>query len=39
MDVSETCSLIEFKEYHKNTHHEGGTEGNDHDEHEDDTEP
>jgi len=38
MDVSETCSLIEFKEFHKNTHHEGGTEGNDHDEHEDDSE-
>ena len=28
MDVAETCNLIEFKEHHRNTHHEGGQEGN-----------
>ena len=27
MNVSETCKLIEFKDFHKNTHHEGGTHG------------
>jgi len=31
MDVAETCNLMEFKEWHKNTHHEGGNEGNDSD--------
>lgn len=36
MDVAETCNLIEFKEFHRNTHHEGGTEGNNSDEEEDD---
>ena len=36
MDVSETCQLLEFKEQHKNTHHEGGTSGNDSDEDMDD---
>lgn len=34
MDVSETCSLIDFKEWHRNTHHEGGQEGNGSDEEE-----
>jgi len=29
MDVVETCELKEFKEHHRNTHHEGGTQGND----------
>jgi DnaJ family protein A protein 2 len=24
MDVAETCSMIDFKDYHRNTHHEGG---------------
>jgi DnaJ family protein A protein 2 len=28
MEVTETCTLIEFKEFHRNTHHEGGQEGN-----------
>jgi hypothetical protein len=28
MDVAETCHIIEFKEHHRNTHHEGGHEGN-----------
>jgi hypothetical protein len=28
MEVSETCPLIEYKEFHRNTHHEGGNEGN-----------
>lgn len=28
MEVSETVSMIEFKDYHRNTHHEGGQEGN-----------
>ena len=36
MDVAETVNLIEFKEFHRNTHHEGGTEGNNSDEEEDD---
>jgi len=35
MDVAETVSLIDFKEYHRNTHHEGGTEGNGSDEEDD----
>jgi len=36
MDVAETCSMIEYKEFHKNTHHEGGNEGNGSDEEEED---
>ena len=28
MDVAETCFLIDYKEFHKNTHHEGGDRGN-----------
>ena len=36
MDVAETCQLLEFKEQHKNTHHEGGTSGNDSEEEDDD---
>ena len=28
MEVSETVSMIEFKDFHRNTHHEGGQEGN-----------
>jgi hypothetical protein len=32
MDVSETCKLIAFEESHKNSHHEGGKEGNNSDE-------
>lgn len=28
MEVAETCHMIEFKDYHRNTHHEGGQEGN-----------
>jgi len=35
MDVAETCDLIEFKEHHRNAHHEGGNEGNNSDEDED----
>jgi len=35
MDVAETCNLLEFKELHRNTHHEGGTQGNDSEEEED----
>ena len=31
MDVAETCNIIDYKEYHKNTHHEGGNEGNESD--------
>lgn len=27
MQFDETCKLIEFKEFHKNTHHEGGESG------------
>ncbi len=27
MDVAETCQLKPFKEDHRNTHHEGGTHG------------
>ena len=34
MDTTETCALIDFKEFHKNTHHEGGTSGNGDDEEE-----
>jgi hypothetical protein len=37
MDVAETCNLIEYKEFQRNTHHEGGTEGNASDEEEEDT--
>ena len=29
MTTQETVKLIKFKEYHRNTHHEGGNEGND----------
>ena len=36
MNVAETCTLIEFKEAHRNTHHEGGTSGNDSEEEEED---
>ena len=36
MDVAETCNLLEFKEAHRNTHHEGGTTGNDSEEEEED---
>ena len=35
MEVAETCQMLEFKEHHKNTHHEGGTLGNNSDEEED----
>lgn len=35
MDVAETCNLIEFKEYHRNIHAEGGQEGNDSEEDDD----
>ena len=28
MEVAETCSMIPFKDHHRNTHHEGGQEGN-----------
>lgn len=28
MEVAETCSMLPFKEHHRNTHHEGGQEGN-----------
>jgi len=28
MEVAETCNMIAYKEYHRNTHHEGGQEGN-----------
>jgi len=28
MEVAETCKIIDFKEHHKNTHHEGGASGN-----------
>jgi hypothetical protein len=28
MDVAETCQLKAFTEDHRNTHHEGGNEGN-----------
>ena len=28
MEVAETCTLLPFKEHHKNTHAEGGQEGN-----------
>jgi len=34
MDASETAKLVEFSEEHKNTHHGGGTQGNDSDEEE-----
>ena len=27
MEVAETCNMIEYKEFHRNTHHEGGQEG------------
>jgi DnaJ family protein A protein 2 len=36
MDIAETCSLQEFKEQHRNTHHEGGTQGNNSDGEEED---
>ena len=36
MDVAETCKLIAFHESHKNSHHEGGQEGNNSDEEGDD---
>ncbi len=32
MEVAETCKLIPFKDHHRNTHHEGGQEGNGSDE-------
>lgn len=32
MEVAETCGMIEFKDFHRNTHHEGGQEGNGSDE-------
>ena len=35
MEVTETCNMIAFKDYHRNTHHEGGQEGNGSDEEED----
>ncbi len=38
MDVAETCTLVEFKEHHKNTHHEGGTSGNGEDDGDEDDE-
>ena len=28
MEVAETCNIIDYKEFHRNTHHEGGQEGN-----------
>lgn len=34
MEVAETCSMIPFKDHHRNTHHEGGQEGNGSDEEE-----
>ncbi len=33
--VSETCYLKEFSEAHRNSHHQGGTHGNDSEEEED----
>ena len=36
MDIAETCLLIEYKDEHKNVHHEGGQGGNDSGEEEDD---
>jgi DnaJ family protein A protein 2 len=27
MEVAETCHMIQYKEFHRNTHHEGGQEG------------
>lgn len=39
-DVAETCALKQFEEHHRNTHHQGGTEGNgESDEDEDDGHP
>ncbi len=35
-EVSETCMLKQFEEFHRNTHHQGGTEGQDSDEEGDD---
>jgi hypothetical protein len=35
MEIAETCNLQEFKEQHRNTHHEGGTQGNNSDGEED----
>jgi len=32
MDIAETCSMRAFSEQDKNTHHEGGVEGNNSDE-------
>ena len=34
MEVAETCTMIAFKDHHRNTHHEGGQEGNGSDEEE-----
>lgn len=28
MEVSEVCKVVDFKEHHRNTHAEGGHEGN-----------
>jgi len=36
MDVAETITLIPFSQDQKNTHHQGGTKGNDSDQEEDD---
>jgi hypothetical protein len=38
MDAAETCPLTEFKEHHRNTHHEGGTSGNGEDDEEEEGE-
>lgn len=38
-EVSETCTLKQFEEFHRNTHHQGGNEGNDSEEDEDDGHP
>ena len=34
MEVAENATMIAFKDYHRNTHHEGGQEGNGSDEEE-----
>ena len=36
MNVDEVCTLVPFKEEHKNIHHEGGERGNNSDEEEED---
>ena len=36
MNIDEVCKIVDFKEEHKNIHHEGGEKGNNSDEEEDD---